>query len=62
MIHLPANETEDVEGQIKDGKGSKCDEEEDDSKTPPSPDGQTGLKHTNTERERELMTLFLIFG
>ncbi len=31
MIHLPANETEDVEGQIKDGKGSKCDEEEDDS-------------------------------
>lgn len=44
VIHLPSNETEDVEGQIKDGKGSKWDEEEDDSQTPPSPDGQTGLK------------------
>lgn len=47
-IHLPANETEDVEGQIKDGKGSKWDEEEDDSQTPPSPDGQTGLKQTHS--------------
>lgn len=47
----PSNEAEDIEGQVEYGKGSKGDKEEHDSKTPPSPDGQTGLKHKQT-RER----------
>lgn len=41
----PSNEAEDIKGQVENGKGSKGDKEEHDSKTPPSPDGQTGLKH-----------------
>lgn len=45
-FHLPANKAEDIEGQIKDGKGSEWDEEEHNTQTPPSPDRQTGLKHT----------------
>lgn len=47
----PSNEAEDIKGQVENGKGSKGDKEEHDSKTPPSPDGQTGLKHKQT-RER----------
>lgn len=46
----PADEAEDVEGQVEDGEGSEGDEEQHDSQTPPSPDGQTGLggkKQTN---------------
>lgn len=44
----PSNEAEDIKGQVEYGKGSKGDEEQHNSKTPPSPDGQTGLKHTQT--------------
>lgn len=44
----PANEAEYIKGQVEYGKGSKGDKEEHNSKTPPSPDGQTGLKHTST--------------
>lgn len=39
----PADEAEDVEGQVEYGEGSEGDEEQHDSQTPPSPDGQTGL-------------------
>lgn len=41
----PANEAEDIEGQVEYGEGSEGDEKEHDSKTPPSPDGQTGLEN-----------------
>lgn len=44
--HSPSNEAEDIKSQVEYGEGSKGDEEQHDSKTPPSPDGQTGLKHT----------------
>lgn len=41
----PANEAEDIEGQVEYGEGSEGDEKQHDSKTPPSPDGQTGLEN-----------------
>lgn len=44
----PSNETEDIKGQVEYGKRSKGDKEQHNSKTPPSPDGQTGLKQTQT--------------
>lgn len=46
----PSNKTEDIKGQEEYGKGSEGDKEQHDSKTPPSPDGQTGLKHTNIKK------------
>lgn len=49
----PSNEAEDIKGQVEYGKGSKGDKEEHDSKTPPSPDGQTGLKNTNTDTQKD---------
>lgn len=47
----PSNEAEDIKGQVEYGKGSKGDEEQHNSKTPPSPDGQTGLKHTKHNKD-----------
>lgn len=46
----PSNEAEDIKGQVKYGKGSKGDKEQHDSKSPPSPDGQTGLKQSKTKQ------------
>lgn len=41
----PADEAEDVKGQVEYGEGSESDEEQHYSETPPSPKGQTGLQN-----------------
>lgn len=46
----PSNEAEDIKGQVEHGKRSEGDKEQHNSKTPPSPDGQTGLKHTQAQK------------
>lgn len=56
----PSNKTEDIKGQEEYGKGSEGDKEQHDSKTPPSPDGQTGLKHTNIKKFNTLLLYMLI--
>lgn len=56
----PSNEAEYIKGQVEYGKGSKGDKEEHNSKTPPSPDGQTGLKHTSTDTWKPLCTFPLL--
>lgn len=60
-FHLPSNEAEYIKGQVEYGKGSKGDKEEHNSETPPSPDGQTGLKHTTTDTWKPL-TRFKMTG
>lgn len=56
----PSNEAEYIKGQVEYGKGSKGDKEEHNSKTPPSPDGQTGLKHTSTHTHVKTSVLKII--
>lgn len=47
---LPSNKAKDIKGQVEYGKRSKGDEEQHNSKAPPSPDGQTGLEHRRNKQ------------